>query len=194
MIGILGLHGSSQHPAFISEFLVRLAPERQYRSPKGPFADGDGFTFFKRRTDRSIPLDEIMALARQGVSADGFVTVSGLAEILLVGYSSGAIFSSALLAVAPERFVGAILLRPQPISDDFTFPELSGKPVLIISGLHDERREPQHASRIAEQLTDANAALTHHQLDAGHAWSPDNRDLLIARTWLDENFPPSSKS
>ncbi len=144
MIGILGLHGSSQHPELISEFTNRLAPQQPGCSPRGTFVDGEGFTFFKRRSDRSIPPEELMALARESISANGFVLACGLKDMLVVGYSSGAIFGTALLALAPENFVGAILLRPQPISDDFTFPELSGKPVLIISGLRDNRREPQH--------------------------------------------------
>lgn len=151
--------------------------------------DGEGFTFFKRRSDRSIPHEELIALAGESISANGFVFACGLIDMPVVGYSSGAIFGTALLALAPENFVGAILLRPQPISDDVTFPELSGKPVLIISGLHDNRREPQHAFQVAEQLIAANAMVTHHALDAGHGWGPNDDDLVLARSWMDENFP-----
>lgn len=189
MIGILGLHGSSQHPELISEFTNRLAPQQPGCSPRGTFVDGEGFTFFKRRSDRSIPHEELMALARESLSANGFVLACGLKDMLVVGYSSGALFGTALLALAPEDFVGAILLRPQPISDDFTFPELSGKPVLIISGLRDNRREPQHASQVAEQLIAANAVVTHHALDSGHGWAANDDDLVLARPWMDENFP-----
>ncbi|MDK1373485.1 MULTISPECIES: hypothetical protein [unclassified Sinorhizobium] len=189
MIAILGIHGSAQHPEVISEFTNRLAPQQPRCSPRGTFVDGEGFTFFKRRSDRSIPHEELIALARKSISADGFVVACGLKDMLVVGYSSGAIFGTALLALAPENFVGAILLRPQPISDDFTFPELSGKPVLIISGLHDNRREPQHASQVADQLIAANAVVTHHALDAGHGWAPNDDDLVLARSWMDEYFP-----
>lgn len=147
--------------------------------------DGEGFSFFKGRSDRSIPHEELMALARESISANGFVLACGLKDMLVVGYSSGPLFGTALLALAPENFVGAILLRPQPISDDFTFPELSGKPVLIISGLHDNRREPQHASQVAEQLIAANAVVTHHVLDSGHGWAANDDDSCsLVRGWM----------
>ncbi len=101
MIGILGLHGSSQHPELISEFTNRLAPQQPGCSPRGIFVDGEGFSFFKRRSDRSIPHEELMALARESLSATGFVLACGLKDMLVVGYSSGALFGTALLALAP---------------------------------------------------------------------------------------------
>ncbi|MHC2357643.1 putative esterase [Sinorhizobium meliloti] len=101
MIGILGLHGSSQHPELISEFTNRLAPQQPGCSPRGIFVDGEGFSFFKRRSDRSIPHEELIALARESLSATGFVLACGLKDMLVVGYSSGALFGTALLALAP---------------------------------------------------------------------------------------------
>lgn len=53
MIGILGLHGFSQHPELIGEFTNRLAPQQPGCSPRGTFVDGEGFTFFKG--DRIAP-------------------------------------------------------------------------------------------------------------------------------------------
>lgn len=98
MIGILGLHGSSQHPELISEFTNRLAPQQPGCSPRGTFVDGEGFSFFKRRSDRSIPHEELMALAKESLSANGFVLACGLKDMLVVGYSS-------------ERFSEPLFLR-----------------------------------------------------------------------------------
>lgn len=190
MISLLGLHGSSGQPDFIDGFIERLAPELPRSSPRGTIADGEGFTFFKRRTDRSIPPLELIDLATQSISDGGCVSACGMNDMLIVGYSSGAIFATALLSVAPALFVGAILLRPQPISEEFSFPNLSGKPVLIVSGMHDDRREPHHAFRVAEQLSVAGAKVIHHDLDAGHGWAADDRDLVLARAWMTENFSP----
>ncbi|HEY9012770.1 MAG TPA: prolyl oligopeptidase family serine peptidase [Devosia sp.] len=108
---------------------------------------------------------------------------------MLVGYSSGAVFGAALLSVAPERFAGAVLLRPQAISDDFKFPDLKGKPLLVISGLHDDRRQPWHAAQLVDQLAAADASVTHHTLDAGHGWAPEDLDFVLARAWMDEHVP-----
>lgn len=185
---ILGLHGSSGHPAFIESFIARLAPDSPAFCPRGTFADGDGFTFFRRRPDFSIPAGELMELARQAVSPAGILGEYGGEVMLAVGYSSGAIFASALLAAAPQRFAGAILLRPQVIAEDFEFPDLFGKPVLVISGLHDTRRQPHHALQLVQQLAAAGADVGHRTLEAVHALAADDSDLAIAREWMAENF------
>lgn len=188
MISMLGLHGSSGHPHFIDDFIEKLAPELLRNCPRGTIADGEGFTFFKRRADKSIPPQELIDLAKESLSDGGCVSAYGMSNMLVVGFSSGAIFGTALLSVAPEAFAGAILLRPQPISEGFSFPDLSGKPVLIISGMNDQRREPHHAFRVGEQLSTAGASVTHHDLDIGHGLAAD--DLALARAWMTENFPP----
>jgi phospholipase/carboxylesterase len=184
MLRILGLHGSSGHPAFMRDFTDRLAPDMTALLPQGQFADGEGFTFFRRRADFSIPEAELLGLAREAVSPSGFVPAS--APMLAIGYSSGAIFATALLATAPQRFAGAILLRPQPISEDFAFPDLSGKPVLILSGLQDIRRQPQHAPELEAQLRRGGAEVTHHALEAGHGLAED--DARIAAAWMEVRF------
>lgn len=188
MYSILGLHGSSGHPAFIQSFIDRLAPDCPSCCPRGTFADGEGFTFFKRNPDFSIPINELLDLAKDSVGPLGFASQVTSAKILAVGYSSGAIFASGQLAVAPRLFVGAILLRPQVIADDFNFPELLGKPVLIISGLHDTRRQPHHALQLTQQLRHAGANVTHHALEAGHGWASDDLDFTLARTWMAEKL------
>lgn len=184
MFAILGLHGSSGQPAFIRKFVERLAPEVPSYCPQGTFSDGDGFTFFKRRPDFSIPEEKLLELAGASIAAGGLVSEFGSQTMLAVGYSSGAIFATGLLAVAPHLFVGAILLRPQAISEDFVFPDLSGKPVLILSGRHDSRRQPHHALQLAEQLSQAGADVTHHVLEAGHGLAPDDADLTLAASWM----------
>ncbi len=184
MLTLLGLHGSSGHPAAIRSFIDGLAPDLPSLCPQGTFADGEGFTFFRRRADFSISEAELLSLAGEAASPSGFVPAS--APMLAIGYSSGAIFATALLAVAPQRLAGAILLRPQPISQDFSFPDLSGKPVLIISGLQDARRQPQHAPELEAQLRKGGAEVSHHTLEAGHGLEED--DARVAAAWMAARF------
>jgi phospholipase/carboxylesterase len=188
MYVVLGLHGSSGHPANIQNFVDRLAPDAPSWCPRGTFADGDGFTFFKRNPDFSIPAEELLHLAERSLLPCGFVSGIAGEKILAVGYSSGAIFATAQISVAPQMFVGALLLRPQPLAEDFAFPDLSGKPILILSGLEDNRRQPHHAKQLARQLRDAQANVTHHELKAGHGWASDDLDLTLARKWMMENL------
>ena len=150
--------------------------------------DGDGYTFFKRLPDRTIPTLELIALAKDSVAAGGFVSNIMRPTTLLVGYSSGAIFAHALLAAASREFVGAILLRPEPIGQNFVMPELDRQPVLIISGEHDQRRKPRDGFEVAEQLSRAGARVTHYHLDAGHGWAANDQDLIFSKSWLAQTF------
>jgi len=77
-------------------------------------------------------------------------------------------------------------LRPQPVSDGFRYPPLDEKPVLILSGLRDIRRDLQHARIVAEQMRAAGAKVTLHELDVEHAWTAE--DINIARRWFAETF------
>ena len=103
---------------------------------------------------------------------------------MLVGYSSGAIFSEALLSFEPDRFSGAFLLRPEPIATDFRFPDMGRKPILILSGQRDERRTVEAAIILKDQLANANAQVTLHNLNAGHGWADDAEDIRLSRQWL----------
>jgi phospholipase/carboxylesterase len=172
----------------MEEFAKQLAPGVPRFCPTGPFHDGEGFTFFKRNKDFSIPKNELIKLAGDYVGSECFSSFAVSDSLIGLGYSSGAVFATALLAVAPGSFAGAILLRPQVIADDFVFPTLSRKPVLIISGLNDARRQPHHTTALAEQLMDAGATVTLQRLEAGHVLTRD--DLNASRAWLNQTLEP----
>lgn len=184
MVTLLALHGSSRDETDLADFCGRIAPGARLVAPRGAFAEGSGYTFFRRRADRSIDSVETIALAARWLSENAADFPPEPEQIILAGYSSGAIFAEALLSVMPGGFAGAILLRPEPLAADFVFPDMSGKPVLVIAGRHDERRRPDDAARLAAQLEIARAKVTLHELNAGHGWAPDDEDILLARSWL----------
>jgi phospholipase/carboxylesterase len=187
MATILGLHGSSGHPAVIRSVIDALDLQADILCPEGGFADGPGFTFFRRNPDFSIPVDTVLELARQSLAPGGFACLAGSGPLALFGYSSGAVFATAQLAVAPQRIAGAILLRPQVLAEDFAFPALNGMPVLLLSGRSDPRRKPHHAALLGTQLDAAGARLTHHALDTGHEIGP--QDVKLSRAWIAGHLP-----
>ena len=196
MFSLLVLHGSSRDETDLEEYADRVTPHRRPIAPRGTFAEGHGFTFFKRRADFSIDSAEVTALAERWLRNDATHLFRTAERIIVAGYSSGAIFAEALLSVMPDRFAGAILMRPEPLSADFSFPKMPGKPILILAGRHDERRRPEDASRLAEQLEAAGANVILHILNAGHGWAPDDRDVALSHAWLNyvqpgSAFPPS---
>lgn len=184
MVALLALHGSARDETDLAEFSRRIAPHARLIAPRGPFPDANGFTFFRRRPDRSIASTEVVDLAREWLSRAATLLPADTREVVLAGYSSGAIFAEALLSVAPERFAGAILLRPEPLSPGFTFPDMPGKPILVLAGRYDERRRPDDALVLATQLGAARAKVSLHVLDAGHGWAAQDADGTLARTWL----------
>lgn len=181
---LLALHGSGQDETDLIAFARQVAPRCRLLAPRGDFADGAGFTFFRRLGDRSIPTDEVVALAKRWLSTKVSLLPPGDGK-LVVGYSSGAIFGEALLAAVPERWAGAVLLRPEPLAEDFIFPPLKDVPILILAGRHDERRKAEDAPILAKQLEAAQAQVTLHVLDAGHGWACGDEDTALTRLgWL----------
>lgn len=184
MITLLALHGSSRDEPDLRQYAQRIAPDARVVAPRGPYAEGSGHTFFKRRPDRSINSSEIVALAAQWLSDNADTVLAPPGQLIVVGYSSGAIFAEALLSAMPDRFAGVILLRPEPLATEFAFPEMPGKPVIVLAGRHDERRRPDDATRLAAQLAAAQAEVTLHTLETGHGWASHDQDVVLVRSWL----------
>jgi predicted esterase len=76
----------------------------------------------------------------------------------------------------------AVFFRPlSPFAHDLP-TRLDGTPVLILDGEKDRRRAPGDGRRLAERLTRAGAAVTHHVLPVGHSITEADRE--IAKEWL----------
>ena len=96
---------------------------------------------------------------------------------IAIGFSNGAIMAAALLLTRPGLLAGAILFRPlSPFRDDLP-ASLNGTPVLIIDGEKDSRRSPGDGARLAERLTRAGAAVSHHVLPVGHSIAARDREI-----------------
>lgn len=182
MVTLIALHGSGRDETDLAGFAAGVAPRAALVAPRGDFAEAAGFTFFRRRADRSIDAGDLLSCARAWLPAQRGLPPDS--PLILAGYSSGAIFAEALVAIAPRRFAGAILLRPEPIAADFRFPPLAGLPVLILAGAQDARRRPEDAPRLAAQLQAAGARVETHVMDCGHDWAPGDQDATLARAWL----------
>jgi phospholipase/carboxylesterase len=181
---LLILHGASRDETDLASFAGQIAPDAHVIAPRGTFPDGSGYTFFRRRSDRSIDSAEVVTLAEEwlGRNAETLLPASG--EVVIVGYSSGAIFAVALMSVMPGRFSGAVLLRPEPLAKEFTFRDMPGMPVIILAGRHDERRQSDDAARLAAQLGSAGAKVKLHTLDTGHGWATQDEDAVLVRSWF----------
>jgi phospholipase/carboxylesterase len=179
------LHGSGGTEHELVPLAADLAPGAPVLALRGTVAIDGGFAFFHRRSDRSI--DEADIHTRIPVLAAFISAMTDRHQFakapIAVGFSNGAIMAAGLLLTHPTLLAGAVLLRPlSPFVEDLPI-RIDRTPVLIIDGEKDSRRSPGDGARLAEHLTRAGAAVTHHVLPVGHSITA--MDKQIARDWIE---------
>ena len=116
----------------------------------------------------------------------GFIAAAraayGLTTPIALGFSNGANIAAALLLLRPDALAGAILIRAMVPLAEPPKPDLAGKPVLILSGAADPIVPPDNAARLAAQLADAGAEVTHRLVPVGHGLS--QADVELTKAWL----------
>jgi phospholipase/carboxylesterase len=99
-----------------------------------------------------------------------------------LGFSNGANIAAAVLLLHPEALAGAVLLRPMAPLKAPPTPDLTDKPVLLVSGLMDPIAPPATVEPLARQLRAAGARVRHEALPASHGLVA--ADLRLAREAL----------
>ena len=113
-----------------------------------------------------------------------------LSAPVAVGFSNGANIAAGMLWLRPDALAGAILLRAMVPLANPPKANLTGKPILLLSGAQDPIVPAENAARLANLLKAAGAEIDHRVLQAGHGLS--QADLAIARHWLNAH-PQSNK-
>jgi phospholipase/carboxylesterase len=146
--------------------------------------------FFRRFREGLFDEDDVRR--RAGELAD-FVAEArrayGLAQPLALGYSNGANIAAAVLLLHPKTLAGAILLRAMTPLAEPPRPDLSGTPVLILSGLDDPIAQPSTAERLAAALEAAGARVERAELPAGHGLT--QADVRRAKAFYAQEAAPS---
>lgn len=180
---LLMLHGTGGDETDLLPLGQMLAPGAALLSPRGNVLENGMPRFFRRLAEGVFDHEDVVRRAHE--LAD-FVTAAverhGLAAPVAVGFSNGANIAAAMMLLRPDVLGGAVLIRamvplPQPPQAD-----LSGKPVLILSGGMDPIVPEEDAGRLAAQLTAAGAEVEHEILPAGHGLT--QADVTLARRWL----------
>jgi phospholipase/carboxylesterase len=180
---ILLLHGTGGDENDLIGLGRTVAPGSALVSPRGNVLE-NGMPRFFRRLEEGV-FDENDVRRRAGELAD-FVEAAreiyGIARPVALGFSNGANIAAAMLLLAPGTLAGAVLLRAMDPLADPPGTELSGTPVLILSGAMDPIVPADNADRLAERLREAGASVDHQTLPAGHGLSQP--DLALAKDWL----------
>lgn len=180
---LLLLHGTGGDENDLLPLGARLAPGAALLSPRGKVLENGMPRFFRRLAEgifdiddlkaRTLELADFIAKARTGY---------GLAKPIAVGFSNGANIAASLLLMRPETLAGAVLMRAMTPFEPQMLPNLSGIPVLLLSGAADPIVPAENAEGLAKLLQAAGADVTYETVPAGHGLSA--QDLLAAERWL----------
>lgn len=180
--GLLLLHGTGGDEHDLIDLGHAIAPGAPLLSPRGQVKEGAANRFFRRLAEGVFDIADLKA--RTQALAD-FVADAGkaygTAPPVALGFSNGANIGASLLLLRPEVISGAILLRATLPFEPENMPDLTGKPVLILSGQADPMTSAAKVDRLAKLLKDAGADVQHEFLPAGHGLI--QRDLSLAQNW-----------
>ncbi|GEO17185.1 alpha/beta hydrolase [Microvirga aerophila] len=182
---ILLLHGTGGNEDDLLPLGGMIAPGSALLSPRGKVLEGGMPRFFRRLREgifdeedvrrRAHELADFIAQARESYN---------LAAPIAVGFSNGANIAAAVLQLRPEALAGAALLRAMVPLQDPPAADLSGKPVLILSGASDPIVPADNARRLASLLQTTGATVEHRVLPTGHGLS--QTDVALTKAWIDQ--------
>ena len=136
---LLLLHGTGGNERDLIPLGRELDPNASLLSPRGKVLENGMPRFFRRLAEgvfdqadlkaRTLELAEFIARARKAY---------GLEAPIAVGFSNGANIAASLLLTQPNVLRGAVLMRAMLPFEPQTMPDLTGKPVLLLSGSSDQ--------------------------------------------------------
>jgi phospholipase/carboxylesterase len=107
-------------------------------------------------------------------------------RVYVGGFSQGAIMALAALLTAPERIAGVVAmsgrLLPEVLPHAAPVTALTGKPVLLIHGVADDKLPVTYARSARERLTPLGVALTYRELGMAHEITRESLGEVAA--WL----------
>jgi phospholipase/carboxylesterase len=180
---LLLLHGTGGDEHDLLDLGRAVSPGSALLSPRGQVMENGMPRFFRRLAEGVFDEAEIR---RRAADLAGFVEQArdayGLPAPVAVGFSNGANIAAALLLLHPETLAGAALLRAMSTLAEPPLADLSGKPVLILSGALDPIVPAENARRLAQSFADSRATVEHVTAPGGHALG--QADIRTLTGWL----------
>jgi phospholipase/carboxylesterase len=190
---VLLLHGTGGDETDMAPLGREVAPGAALLSPRGNVLEGDMPRFFRRFREGLFDEDDVRRRAGELANFVGEARRAySLAQPFAIGYSNGANIAAAILLLHPKTLKGAILLRAMaPLTEPPT-PDLSGVPVLILSGLNDPIASRSATESLAAALVAAGARVERDDLPASHGLT--QADVAKARAFYAREAAPSFRS
>ncbi|MDP5305854.1 VOC family protein [Paracoccus spongiarum] len=180
---MLLLHGTGGNEADLMPLAHRIAPRATLLGLRGRSTEEGVARFFRRLSMTRFDQQDIRFEAEAFAAFwQGAVAAYGLdpARITVLGYSNGANFAGAVMALSPGLIRRAILMRPMAVLEDLPRVDLSGSRVLTLAGARDPYGA--HAPALNDWLRASGADLDARIVAAGHELSP--ADPEAAAAWM----------
>jgi phospholipase/carboxylesterase len=180
---LLLLHGTGGGENDLIGLGRMVAPDAVLLSPRGKVSEGGMPRFFRRLAEGVFDEEDVKRRANELADFVGQAREAyDLPAPIALGFSNGANIAAATLLLRPEALAGAVLIRAMVPLARPPAADLTGKPVLILSGAMDPMVPQDNAARLAALLSGAGAAVEHRTLPAGHGLS--QADVALARAFL----------
>jgi phospholipase/carboxylesterase len=189
---LLLLHGTGADENDLIPLGEMLSPGSALLSPRGKVLEDGSLLRFFRRTDDGA-WDRADFEARTAELAEFVVRACqtyNLALPVVLGFSNGANIGWGLMRYDPSLIAGALLMRASLPFDPRPLPDLTGFPVLLLSGKDDPLVPADRPPYFAALLGEAGANVTLELLPAGHALT--QQDLVFAHAWLERFAVPQA--
>ncbi|MET0531207.1 MAG: alpha/beta hydrolase [Microvirga sp.] len=181
---LLLLHGTGGNEDDLLPLGRMLSPGSALVSPRGKVLEGGMPRFFRRLAEGVFDEEDLRLRANE--LADFIADMREVYDLpapIAVGFSNGANIAAAVLQLRPDALAGAALFRAMVPLQNATSADLTGKPILITSGMSDPIVPAENAARLATQLKADGAVVQHHTLPTGHGLS--QTDVTLAKAWID---------
>jgi len=182
---LLVLHGTGGHENDLLPLAARLAPGAAVLSPRGKVVENGAPRFFRRVNEGVFDIKDLKFRTQE--LADFVIRAGkayGIGRPIAVGFSNGANIAASMLLLRPEVLEGAVLIRVTTPFEWEKAPDLTGIPVLVLSGARDPLVPAAKRDKLVAMLKAAGADVTYEVLNAQHHLSAD--DIVVAGGWLDQ--------
>lgn len=181
---LLLLHGTGGDENDLVPLGQQLSPGSALLSPRGKVSENGMPRFFRRLAEGVFDLEDLKVRTAELAAFVAAASAEyGIDKPVAVGFSNGANIAASLLLTQPDVLAGAVLLRAMLPFEPDTLHDLTGKPVLLLSGSNDPMMPAAARDRLAAVLQAGGAKLVYKVLPAGHNLTQN--DLTIATHWLD---------
>lgn len=181
---LLLLHGTGGDENDLLQLGRMIAPGSALLSPRGKVLEHGMPRFFRRHAEGVFDENDVRTRAYELADfVEDARKAYGIERPIAVGFSNGANIAAATLLLRPGVLAGAALLRAMVPLSQAPQADLTGTPVLMLSGQNDPIVPRDNARQLHTLLSERGADVAFHTLPIGHQLT--QTDLTITRQWFE---------